>query len=138
MPNQRNLEPKVSIEQSSLVPGAKAGIWVLTWKVTNLSPEPLTILAARLPHSLFRSPERQFSPGHKILPDQSANLGCPVECTGAPGQSVENAFIILLVTWLEQPWRVLARLRVVMDERGAPHSVTELVTVQQVGFSRKL
>jgi hypothetical protein len=137
MPEDQCLEPKVSVEQSSLARGAKTGIWVLTWKVINLSPEPLTIVAARLPHSLFRSPERRLSPGCKILPDRSADLACSVECTGAPGQSVENAFMILHVTWLDQPWRVFARLRVVINDQGAPHCVTELVTVQRVGFSQK-
>ena len=48
---------------------------------------------------------------------------------------MENAFLILRVLWLEQPWRILARLRVVCDEEGAPETTTEVVTTQPVGFS---
>jgi hypothetical protein len=51
---------------------------------------------------------------------------------------VENAFLILRVLWLETPWRVFARLRVVFDEQGGPQTTTEVVTVQQVGFSAAL
>jgi hypothetical protein len=48
---------------------------------------------------------------------------------------VENAFLILRVLWREQLWRILARLRVVLDQHGVPESSTEVITTQPVGFS---
>jgi hypothetical protein len=41
----------------------------------------------------------------------------------------------LRVLWREQLWRILARLRVVFDQHGAPESGTEVITTQPVGFS---
>jgi hypothetical protein len=48
---------------------------------------------------------------------------------------VENAFLILRVLWRDRPWRIFARLRVVVDQHGVPENRTEVVTTQPVGFS---
>ena len=69
---------------------------------------------------------------------ERTRLECVVACSELPGTVVENAFLILRVLWLEEPWRVFARLRVVFDEQGGPQTTTEVVTVQRVGFSNLL
>jgi hypothetical protein len=48
---------------------------------------------------------------------------------------VDNVFLILRVLWLERPWRIFARLRVVFDQHSVPENSTEVVTTQPVGFS---
>jgi hypothetical protein len=70
-----------------------------------------------------------------LAPTESARLEFAVKCEEPPGTVVENAFLILRVDWSEAPWLVLARLRVSVDENGAPQSATEAITTQRVGFS---
>jgi hypothetical protein len=127
--------PQVLVEQIFRSRGTEPDRWIVAWRIENLGQDPLQILAARLPHSKFRSEERELSPIPKLLPKESARLDFSVACGKRPRTIVENAFLILRVLWLEKPWRVFARLRVVFDEAGGPQSMTELVTTQQVGFS---
>jgi len=130
--------PQIEVKQISDSKNLAPGRWILTWEIRNLSPAPLAIVAARLPHGQFRSPEWKLSPAQKIPPNRSARLQCAVECPQDPGSVVENAFIILQVLWREQPWRIFVRLRVSIDAAAAPHSVAESITTQQVGFSERL
>ena len=130
--------PQIEVKQIPVSRNLAPGTWILTWEIRNLSPAPLAILAARLPHGQFRSPEWQLSPAQKISPHQSTRLECAVECPQEPRSLVENAFIILQVLWLDQPWRIFVRLRVSIDAAAAPHSVAENITTQQVGFSECL
>jgi hypothetical protein len=129
------LRPSVIIE--SACPGAATACdrWLCTWRIQNLSPEPLQLLAAGLPHSRFRSEEQELSPAPKLLAGESARLALVVACREPAGTVVENAFLILRVLWREQPWRILARLRVVFDQHGVPENSTEVVTTQPIGFS---
>ena len=135
MQTQRDIGPQALVEQASRRTGSDPGRWLVAWRVQNLSRQPLQLLAARLPHSRFRSEERALVPIPKLLPGESAQLEFAVACSGRPGTVVENAFLILRVLWLEEPWRIFARLRVVFDEQGGPQTTTEVVTVQRVGFS---
>ena len=107
----------------------------MVWHVQNQGPQPLEILAARLPHSQFRCAEKELIPTPKLLPNESTRLELQVACNEPPGSEVKNAFLILRVLWLENCWRVLVRLRVAFDEEGGPQAMTEWVTTQRVGFS---
>jgi hypothetical protein len=129
------LGPTVVVE--SVGPGAASvgGRWLCTWRIQNLAQEPLQLLAAGLPHSRFRSEEPELSPAPKLLPGESARLALVVACREPAGTVVENTFLILRVLWREQLWRILARLRVVFDQHGAPGNSTEAITTQPVGFS---
>jgi hypothetical protein len=129
------LGPTVVVE--SVGPGATSvgGRWLCTWRIQNLSQEPLQLLAAGLPHSRFRSEEQALTPAPKLLPDESTRLALEVACHEPAATVVENAFLILRVLWGEQPWRILARLRVIFDQHGAPESSAEVITTQPVGFS---
>ena len=59
---------------------------------------------------------------------ESAQLELPVECDEPPGAVVENAFLILRVLSLGEPWRVFARLHVAFDDEGGPQATIEVVT----------
>src|SRR5207253_1526931 len=50
---------------------------------------------------------------------------------GAPGETVENAFLILRL----DGWRVLARLAVRFDSKARPHPEVVMLTSQRSGFS---
>lgn len=117
--------------------GPEPDRWIVAWRVQNLGQQPLQILAARLPHSRFQGEEQELSPILEILPNESGRLELAVTCSESPGTIVENAFLILRVHWLDQLWRILARLRVVFNEQVAPETIAELVTTQKVGFSAR-
>jgi hypothetical protein len=127
--------PKVVVESAGRCAASGRGRWRCTWRIQNLSHEPLQLLAAGLPHSRFRSEEQELSPPLKLLPGESVRLALAVACREPAGTVVENAFLILRVLWREQPWRILARLRVVFDQHSAPQNSTEVITTQPVGFS---
>ena len=129
--------PHVLVEEASRTKSSTPNRWIVTWNVRNLDQEPLEIVAGRLPHSQFRAEEKQLSPNRYLLTGESTHLEFEVSCNGLPGAVVENAFLILSVRWSGEPWRVLARMRVVMDEESRPQTITELVTTQRIGFSIK-
>lgn len=130
-----HVSPRLHIEQDSLRAGPAPGRWFVTWRLHNPTEEPLQILAAWLPHGRFRGEERELTPALTLSKDESARLELPVACREPAGTVVENAFLILRVLYLAALWRVLARLRVTVDEQGAPHGVTVVVTTHPVGFS---
>ena len=123
------------VEQVSRQTGAASHLWVVGWRIRNLGDQQLQLLAARLPHSQFRCEEIELASPPEILVGESASLELLVECRESPGSVVENAFLILRVFWSGEPWLILARLRVLFDEQGAPRTITEVVTTQPVGFS---
>ena len=129
------LGPKVVVESACRCVPSASGQWLCTWRIENLGQEPLQLLAVGLPHSRFRSEERELSPAPKLLAGESARLALAVACREPAGTVVENAFLILRVLWGEQPWRIFARLRVVFDQHEVPENSTEMVTTQPVGFS---
>src|SRR5215813_12069215 len=138
MHTQSNIGPQVGVEQVARDPESTSGRWRVAWRMQNLGRQSLQLLAMRLPHSRFRSEERELTPASELLPDERARLECSVACRELPGTVVENAFLIARVLWREEPWRIFVRLRVVFDEQGGPQTTTEVVTVQRVGFSELL
>ena len=129
------LGPKVVVESACRSVVAACGRWLCTWRVHNLSQEPLQLLAAGLPHSRFRSEKQELSPAPQLLPGESTRLALAVACSEPAGTLVENACLILRVLWREQSWRIFARLRVVCDQHMVPENSTEVITTQPVGFS---
>jgi hypothetical protein len=129
------LGPNVVVEPACPCAASACGRWLCTWRIHNLSQEPLQLLAAGLPHSRFRSEEQELSPAPKLLPGESARLALAVACREPAGTVVENAFLLLRVLWRERPWRIFARLRVVFDQHSVPENSTEVITTQPIGFS---
>ena len=123
------------VEQISRQTGAASHLWVVGWLIRNLGDQQLRLLAACLPHSQFRCEKIELAPPPEIMAGESASLELLVECRELPGSVVEKTFLILRVFWLGESWRILARLRVLFDEQGAPKSTTEVVTTQPVCFS---
>ena len=58
-----------------------------------------------------------------------------VSCAEPAGAVIENGFLILLVEWLKDRWRIFVRLRVTINQQGVPETATQLITTQRVGFS---
>ena len=129
------MEPQVAVQQLSAKRVA-TDTWAAAWAIRNLGADPLTILAARLPHGKFRWEEIELIPAVRLEPKEGRKLDLNVRCGEPPGTEVENAFLILRVLQREEPWLILARLRVHMNEDGAPTATTELITAQRVGFSQ--
>jgi hypothetical protein len=129
--------PELEIEPLFIQSTAEPGRWRAGWGVRNLSTEPVQLMEAWLPHGKFRAAAQSLASLPQVAPGESAFLELYVACSEAPGTEVENAFLILRLTWREQAWRVLARLRVTFDEAGNPYQACEALTVQPVGFSAK-
>ena len=130
------MEPQIAVQQLSAKRRAVADLWTTEWAIRNLSAATLTIIAARFPHGKFRWEEIELTPAVRLEPKEARKLELEVRCGESPGTEVENAFLILRVRWREEPWLILARLRVRVNEDGAPAATTEWITSQRVGFSQ--
>lgn len=128
--------PLVQVAPAPPAPASRAGEWHVAWKVENRGGRPLELLAAWLPHGRFRAAERALEPPPRLRPGESAWLDLVAACDEAPGTVVENAFVILRVRWGDEPWRILVRLLVTADARGAPTNTVALITTHPIGFSR--
>ena len=129
------LGPKVVVGSACPSAASACGRWLCTWRIQNLSQEPLQLLSAGLPHSRFRSEEQELFLAPELLPGESARLALAVACREPAGTVVENAFLILRVLSRERLWRILARLRVIFDQHSVPENSTVVITTQPVGFS---
>ncbi len=110
------------------------GKWLVEWRLRNETDAPVELLAAILPHDRFFLAERQLAEA-RLAPHEVGVLELPVRSLGAPGEEIENAFLILRIRWREREWRVLARLRVTVAADRGPTCVVERVDVQPVGFA---
>ena len=127
--------PQIRVEQVGRCASVESGRWLAEWRVENLTADMIELLAARAPHGKYRSRENEFQPRVKISGSQSARIQLAVSCEEAPGVDIENAFLILLVEWLNARWRIFVRFVVTVDDAGRPATKTELITTQRVGFS---
>ncbi len=109
--------------------------WRTTWRVTNLESEAVRVIGAIAPHSQFYG---EATLDREIRGNGNTQLSLVVQVTGSAAGEIENAFVILLIQQGDDRWRVLARLRVPLDEDARPHPRIEAVTVQRVGFSGEL
>jgi hypothetical protein len=127
--------PQLTLEEMDRTRCAGKDRWRFGWRLRNLTGEAMGVLSARLPHGKFRSEEQEFDPPLEVPPGGFALLELAALCDGSPGTIIENAFVVLLVEWRGGRWRIFARLRVAIDQRAEPHTVTERITTQRVGFS---
>ena len=125
-------EPRVRVTQISC---ARCGEdWRMAWRIGNLTTSEMRLLDVRFPHGRFRSGLRELA-DVRGAPSASTNLEAVIACRGRDGEVVENTFLISTVEWRKVLWRILARMTVRFAADGSPAAVTELVTVQRVGFS---
>jgi hypothetical protein len=129
-------EPQIVLTQLSAERHRVKDCWSIDWLIENRSADILQILAVRLPHGQFKSPEQRFEPAFELSAGERRQFQTFVQCDEPVGLVTENAFVIFSVTWLGGPWRVFVRLRVEMTSDGRPETATELITAQKVGFSK--
>jgi len=129
-------EPRISVGQVSRRRAAEAGHWIVGWSIRNVGSDPLTIDAAWLPHGQFRGDRTELRSPPTLESGQATELELPVQWDEPVGSIVENAFLILTIRWHEEPWRILTRITVHVDDDGTPDARTQNMTVQQIGFSR--
>jgi hypothetical protein len=130
-----NEAPKIEVEQVERSTSRDPGRWLFKWRVRNVTETPMSLLSVRLPHGKFKTEERRFGPGLKVAAQDHFILDLAVACEEPPNTIVDNAFLILLVSWQENQWRFFVRLRIMVNEQRQPQTITESITVQQVGFS---
>lgn len=127
--------PQIALHQVSVQRHGVMECWNIGWKITNRRAKPLSVIAVRLPHGQFKSEEVRFEPPLDLAPDASEQFQTSVRCNESSGLVTENAFVIFHVIWLSEPWRIFARVSIVVDADGTPAATTESVTTQKVGFS---
>ena len=127
--------PSIAVEQVEPSRSENSGRWLFKWRVRNATETPMNLLSLRLPHGKFKAEEHKFGPALKVAAQDHFILDLAVACEEPPNTIVDNAFLILLVSWQENQWRFFVRLRIMVNEQGQPQTTTESITVQQVGFS---
>jgi len=126
--------PRLGIEPLGVAKRDADG-WRTTWRVANAEPDAVRILGAVAPHSQFRG---EVSVDREVRGNGSTQLSLVVRTDGAAGSEIDNAFVILLVQHGADRWRILARLRVPLDQEARPRPRVEAITTQRVGFSGEL
>jgi hypothetical protein len=107
------------------------GSWRLRWRVTSVGGEHVRLVAIRSPHSRFRSDPADLN----VVAVESVTVDQTVRIEAAPGEEVENAFVIFVAVKDKETWRVLFRVRVRMAEDGTPQPLVEAMSTHRVGFS---
>ncbi|HEY9326206.1 MAG TPA: hypothetical protein VIS26_06520 [Candidatus Limnocylindria bacterium] len=128
------IAPRLSIAPLGIAKRDGEG-WRTTWRVANPDADSFRIVTAVAPHSQFRG---ETALDREVRGKASTQFLLVVRIEGGAGSEIENAFVILLVEQGEDRWRILARLRVALEEGGRPRPRVETVTVQRVGFSGEL
>jgi hypothetical protein len=128
--------PQIELKQVSVQRTGEIGYWSIAWNLENKGPRRLRILAVKLPHGQFKSEEKRFEPAIDLKPGLATLFDTLVRCHEPPGEVTENAFVIFYVTWSDESWRVFVRIRVIVDPKGKPQAMTELITTQKAGFSQ--
>jgi len=130
-----NAAPQITLTQVSVEPEEGQGNWQILWRIANLNSQPLELRTVRLPHGQFKSTERRFEPAVVLAAKQDAQFQVLVHCDEPAGLVTENAFLIFLVVWIGERWRIFVRVRVEVNLAGTPAATTEWITTQRVGFS---
>jgi hypothetical protein len=102
--------------------------WSVAWRIRNGSAAPLTVTEAWHPHGRFRSSRLRRS--LRVPARGSASLEVPARIDAAPGDTVENCFLILRVAQGRGRYRVLARSTLRVDEAGTPRPDVRSVDVE--------
>ncbi len=122
-------EPVLTLEARDAV--RVNGSWRVRWRVTNAGTEHVRLVAVRAPHSRFRSDPVDLN----VVAVESVNVDQTLRIEAAPGEEVENAFVIFVVVTEHETWRVLFRVRVRMGADGTPAPVVEAASTHRVGFT---
>ena len=107
------------------------GGWRVRWRVTNVGNDHVRLVAVRAPHSRFRSEPVDLN----AVVVEHATVEQTLRIEAAPGEEIENAFVIFVAVKDKETWRVLFRVRVHMSADGTPSPVVEAMSTHRVGFS---
>jgi len=107
------------------------GSWRVRWRVTNVGADHVRLVAVRAPHSRFRSDPADLD----IVVAETATVEQTLRVEAAPGEDIENAFVIFVAVKDKETWRVLFRVRVHVGEDGTPAPLVEAMSTHRVGFS---
>lgn len=127
--------PNILLAQESVEQDKEPGYWKIKWRLSNIGLTPIFILEGRLPHGQFKSENIVFEPAIELAPAERRQILTQVRCNEPAGSVIENAFLIFHVRWLDDSWRIFARLSVRISKAGEPAARTVLVTTQRAGFS---
>ena len=127
--------PQIVLTQVSAKRNRVMECWSIGWEIANQGSDWLNILAVRLPHGQFKSDEYRFEPALVLASAKKTEFTVSVRCNEPVGLVTENAFVIFHLLWLDEPWRIFVRIRVVVTDEGRPQTETESITTQKVGFS---
>jgi hypothetical protein len=131
----KNRKPRVTLKQERTERDAQTYRWNIGWVLENSERYPLRVQSLRLPHDQFKSEEKSFEPPVDVNGGEDLEIQTVVRCDEPVGLVTDNAFAIFYVIWLGEPWRIFARLRVVVNPDGKPEAETQVITAQKVGFS---
>ena len=107
------------------------GSWRVRWRVTNVGTDHVRLVAVRAPHSRFRSDSIDLN----VVVIESAGIDQTLRVEAAPGEEIENAFVIFVVVKDKETWRVLFRIRVRVNAEGIPAPIVEAMSTHRVGFA---
>src|SRR5712692_1271670 len=122
-------EPALRLEARDAV--RVNGSWRVRWRVTNAGTDHVRLVAVRAPHSRFRSDPVDLN----VVAVESVNVEQTLRIEAAPGEEVENAFVIFVGVTDDETWRVLFRVRVRMGADGTPAPQVEAASTHRVGFT---
>jgi len=127
--------PHIVLTQVSAERDGATEYWKIRWMIENQGTDSLEVLSVRLPHGQFKSDEYRFEPALALAPGKKTEFTVSVRFNEPAGLVTENAFVIFHALWLDEPWRIFVRIRVVVTDEGRPQTETESITTQKVGFS---
>jgi hypothetical protein len=107
------------------------GSWRVRWRVTNIGSEHVRLVAVRAPHSRFRADSMDLN----VVVVENAGIEQTLRIEAAPGEEIENAFVIFVVVKEHETWRVLFRVRVHVGPDGTPAPLVEAMSTHRVGFA---
>lgn len=107
------------------------GAWRVRWRVTNVGTDHVRLVAVRAPHSRFRSDTVDLN----VVVVETAGVEQTLRVEAAPGEEIENAFVIFVVVKEHETWRVLFRVRVHVGTDGTPAPAVEAMSTHRVGIS---
>lgn len=107
------------------------GSWRVRWRVTNVGSEHVRLVAVRAPHSRFRADPVDLN----VVVVETVTVDQTLRIEAAPGEEIENAFVIFVAVKERETWRVLFRVRVHMGADGMPAPLVEAMSTHRVGFA---
>ena len=107
------------------------GSWRVRWRVSNATTDHVRLVAIRAPHSRFRAEPSDLN----VVVVESVVVEQTLRVEAAPGEEVENAFVIFVAVKDHETWRVLFRVRVRMAADGTPEPLVEAMTTHRVGLA---